>query len=290
MKKVLFVINPHSGVDRKKAMQNLIKQNLDLQQFTYEIAWTKYPKHGIEIAKKAVLDGIDILVAVGGDGSVNDIVNGILNTDVCLAIIPKGSGNGLSRSLQIPMNTQKAIQLINTGNVTKIDVGKINEHLFVSNAGVGFDALVTDKFSKSKKRGFKAYSKIITQHLLSYKPLLLSIEIDGKKMQESAFMFTVANGVQLGYGFKIAPLADVQDGLFDIVILRKFPKLFAFPIALLAFMGKIHQSRFVTHFRGRHIKIENPNLTKMQFDGESASCDQVVTIDLIAQSLKVIVP
>lgn len=290
MRKVLFVINPHSGVDRKKKLQSLIEENLDSKKFSYEIAWTQYAKHGIEIGRQAALDGIDIIVAVGGDGSVNDIVNGIINTDVSLAIIPKGSGNGLSRSLNIPMNAKAAIQLINSGSLAKIDVGKINERLFVSNAGVGFDALVTDKFKSSKNRGFRAYSKIITQHLLSYKPLLYSIEIDGKKSKEKAFMLTVANGVQLGYGFKIAPDASVHDGLFDIVILSKFPKVFAFTIALLAFTGQIHKSRFVKHLRGKHIKIEHAELTKMQFDGESESCNQIVTIELIPQSLNVIIP
>lgn len=290
MKKVLFVINPHSGVERKKKLLSSIEGNLDSKQFSFEIAWTQYAKHGIEIAKQAALDGIDIIVAVGGDGSVNDIVNGIINTEVSLAIIPKGSGNGLSRSLNIPMNTKAAIQLINTGSVEKIDIGNINGRLFVSNAGVGFDALVTDKFKSSKNRGFRSYSKIITQHLLSYKPLLYSIEIDGKKSKEKAFMLTVANGVQLGYGFKIAPTANVQDGIFDIVILSKFPKVFAFTIAVLAFTGQICKSRFVKHLRGKHIKIEHPKLTRMQFDGESEPCNQIVSIDLLPQSLKVIVP
>lgn len=290
MKKVLFVINPHSGVDRKKAMQTLIDETLDAKQFTYEIAWTKYEKHGIDIARKAVLDGIDIIVAVGGDGSVNDLVSSIINTDTSLAIIPKGSGNGLARSLNIPLNTKKAIQVINTGNYVKIDAGKINNQYFVSNAGVGFDAVVTGKFAKSKSRGFKTYLKIIMQNLLSFKPPLFSIEIDGKKIEEHAFMLTIANGIQLGYGFKIAPLANIQDGLFDLVILKQFPKLFALPIAVLAFSGNIHRSRFVTIIRGKNIDIEQTNLINMQYDGESAACNQVVTITMLPQSVNVLVP
>lgn len=271
-------------------MQSLIEKNLDLRQFSYEIAFTKYAKHGIEITKNAVLNGISIIVAVGGDGSVNDIVNGIIGSETTLAIIPKGSGNGLSRSLNIPMNTKKAIQLINAGKIVKIDAGKINGHLFVSNAGVGFDSLVIDKFTNSKQRGFRAYSKIITQHILAYKPLHFLIDIDGKKMKEQAFMLTIANGIQLGYGFKIAPLANVQDGIFDIVILKKFPKVLALSIALKAFTGKIHKSKFTIHLKGKHIKIEHPNLTHFQFDGEAQVCNQSVEIEMVPNSINVLVP
>lgn len=290
MKKVLFIINPRSGVDRVKALQGLIDRDLDRQQYQYEIAYTQYAKHGTELARNAAADGFHIVVAVGGDGSVNDVIAGIHGTETTLAIIPKGSGNGLARSLNIPLDPAKALQLINNANQATIDLGRADDRIFVSNAGVGFDALVARKFAKSNRRGMAIYSWIVTKYLWMYKEWKWNIEVDGVAMQEKAFILTVANAAQFGYNFKIAPLADLQDGLFDIVIIKKYPKILGALIALRAFNGSLMKSRYVLHFKGKKIRISHPQLSLLQMDGDVHQCGHEVHIEMMNAALNILVP
>lgn len=290
MEKILFIINPKSGVDRVKALQGLIERYLDKEKFSYDIAHTQYAKHGTELARKGVAEGYKIIVAVGGDGSVNDVITGIHGTDATLAIIPKGSGNGLARSLKIPLDAALAIELINKGTKATIDLGKADNRIFVSNAGVGFDALVARKFAKSKRRGMAIYSWIVTKYLWMYKEWKWEIEVDGVAMKEKAFILTVANAAQFGYNFKIAPLADLQDGLFDIVIIKKYPKILGALIAIRAFRGTLYNSRYVLHFKGENITIRHPQLNLLQMDGDVHKCDSEVKIQMLKASLNIVVP
>jgi YegS/Rv2252/BmrU family lipid kinase len=290
MKKILFIINPRSGVDRVKALQGLIEQHLDKNKYTHEIAYTQYAKHGTELAKKAAEEGMDIVVAVGGDGSVNDIIAGIHGTKTILAIIPKGSGNGLARSLKIPLDPVQALALINEGNTATIDLGKADNRIFVSNTGVGFDALVARKFAKSNRRGMAIYSWIVTKYLWMYKEWKWDIEVDGTPMREKAFILTVANAAQFGYNFKIAPLADLQDGLFDIVIIKKYPKILGALIALRAFQGTLMKSKYVLHFKGKNVTISHPQLSLLQMDGDVHKCGNKVKIEMLQASLNILIP
>jgi YegS/Rv2252/BmrU family lipid kinase len=288
MKKILFIINPKSGVDRVKALNRAIEENLDLEKFSFETVYTRHAKHGTQLAQEGIAAGFEIIVAVGGDGSVNDVILGLYGSDAVLGIIPKGSGNGLARSMGIPLNTAKAIRLLNQMAVVAIDLGRADGHLFVSNAGVGFDTVVTQKFARSKRRGLAAYIGIITKYLWRYRVRTWNIEVDGQVFSKEAFMVTVANGIQLGYGFKIAPPADLQDGMLDIVILNKFPRLIASTIALRAFSGSILKSPYVTYLKGKKIKISHPEMALLQLDGEVYPCREEVLIELLPQSLPVI--
>ncbi|MFT4062275.1 MAG: diacylglycerol kinase family lipid kinase [Edaphocola sp.] len=288
MEKILFIINPRSGVDRAKALQSAIAQHLDATKFDPTIAYTEYPKHGTALAADAVSKGYAVVVAVGGDGSVNDIVAGLQGSNVALGIVPKGSGNGLARSLAIPLDAVAAIKKINAGNRVKIDLGRANGHLFTSNAGVGFDALVAKKFAKSKRRGMAAYSWIVTKYLWRYKEWDWSVNIDGTELQRQAFILTVANAEQFGYNFKIAPVADLQDGLFDVVIIKKYPKIIGAAIAMRAFAGTLLNSRYVEHYKGRAITISHPQLSQMQIDGDVVPCSEQVVIEMLPAALTVL--
>lgn len=290
MEKVLFIINPKSGVDRVKALQDLIDKYLDQSKYIPELAYTQYAKHGTEMAREAAGKGFKIIVAVGGDGSVNDIIAGIYGTDATLAIIPKGSGNGLARSLRIPLDPALAIGLINKGHKATIDLGKADDRIFVSNAGVGFDALVARKFAKSNRRGMAIYSWIVTKYLWMYKEWKWDIEVDGKSMKEKAFILTVANAAQFGYNFKIAPLADLQDGLFDIVIIKKYPKILGAFIAIRAFRGTLMKSKYVLHFKGKKVTIRHPQLSLLQMDGDVHPCGPEVKVEMLHASLNIFIP
>ncbi|RYZ53416.1 MAG: YegS/Rv2252/BmrU family lipid kinase [Sphingobacteriales bacterium] len=288
-KHLVFVINPRSGVDRQKAIQQAIDDCLDHNQYSYELQFTQYARHGTALAAQAAAANAWAVVAVGGDGSVNDVAKGLVGTPTALAIVPKGSGNGMARSLGIPLNERLAISLMNAGHSIMMDMGYANEMSFISNAGVGFDTLISKKFAASTSRGFKAYSWLVTRHLWNYKCETWKITADGESFTESAFMITVANGRQFGYNFKIAPGASWTDGLFDLVIVKRFPKIMGGSLVWRAMNGSITKSPYVRHLQAKDIVIEHPNLQFMQTDGDAHPTTSPVHFRMHARALKVIV-
>jgi diacylglycerol kinase (ATP) len=290
LKHLVFIINPRSGVDREKAISKAVEERLDKSRFTYEIDYTERPKHGIELARQAAEKGAYAVVAVGGDGSVNDVVKGLVGTDTALAIIPKGSGNGMARTMEIPLELMEAIDVINTGKLQSVDIGYANDSLFLSNAGVGFDALISKRFAKKEKRGFATYSWLVTQHLWTYKEWDWQIKIDGKELSQKAFMINVANGQQFGYNFKIAPNADYADGWLDVTIIKPFPKILGGTLVFRAMTGSIDKSPYVETYRAKEVTISNPALKLMQTDGDAHPCSNEINYRIEPAALKVVLP
>ena len=289
-KHLVFIINPKSGVERQKEIRQGIDSYLDKEKYSFEIRHTEFAKHGTILAHEASKNGAYAVVAVGGDGSVNDVVQGLLGTGTLLAIIPKGSGNGMARTMGIPLDTNEAIKVINKGNVVAMDVGFANERAFISNAGVAFDALVSKRFAKSERRGFMMYSWLVTKYMWLYKSWDWEITIDGRKITEQAFMVNVANGQQFGYNFKIAPMASYTDGLLDLIIIRRFPKILGGTLVVRAMNGTIVNSPYVTHLKGREITISNPALRLMQTDGDAHVCENIISFRIEQGAQKVIIP
>jgi diacylglycerol kinase (ATP) len=287
---IVFIINPRSGVERKKEIMDGIEAHLDQNTYTYELKHTEYAKHGTTLAREAAGQGAYAVVAVGGDGSVNDVVQGLLGTDTMLGIIPKGSGNGMARTMKIPIDTNEAIKVINQGRVTDMDVAYANGRPFISNAGVAFDALISKKFAKSERRGLMVYSWLVTKHMWLYKEWDWQITIDGRKLSEKAFMVNVANGQQFGYNFKIAPMASFTDGMLDLIVVRKFPKILGGTLVVRAMNGTIVNSPYVEHFKGNEITISNPALKLMQTDGDAHPCENSITFTIKKGAQKVITP
>jgi len=219
-KKIRFIVNPISGVGRQKIIEKLIDEQLNRTLFDYEIVYTKASKHATELAKEALANNCHIVVAVGGDGSVNEIAKGLVGSNTSIAIIPTGSGNGLARHLQIPLDLKKAMALINASKKTTIDTIQLNEETFVNVAGVGFDAHIGWEFAKFGKRGLLSYIKLILRELPKYKAQDFELIIDGKSIHQKAFLISFANGSQWGNNAHIAPLADAADGFMDIAILK----------------------------------------------------------------------
>lgn len=287
-KRILFIINPLAGTDRVKALQKDIEAHLDFSVFEPKLVYTQHAKHGIELAKNAVKNHFDIVVAVGGDGSVNDIVNGLYGSAVVMGIIPKGSGNGLARSLKIPLYQKKAIQNLNQLHQIQIDVGKADQYLFVSNAGVGFDTVVTHQFQSSQRRGFQTYIQVILKNIWKYQPKKWQVTLDSHTFETTSFMLTAANAPQLGYNFKIANQADLNDGHLNLINIRKFPTPAASLIGLQAFMGKLNRSRFVTERLVKQINIAHPELNLLQIDGETRPCPSEITIKIMPEKLNIL--
>ncbi|MEI8278213.1 MAG: YegS/Rv2252/BmrU family lipid kinase [Bacteroidota bacterium] len=289
-KHLVFIVNPKSGVEREKVIQQAIDTQLDQDKYSYEIQHTEYAKHGIELAKSAAAKGAFAVVAVGGDGSVNDIVSGLLGSQTALAIIPKGSGNGMARAMKIPFKEVEAIEIINKANTIMMDVAFANGQPFISNAGVAFDALISRKFSKSLRRGLAVYSWLVTKHMWTYKEWDWDIVIDSEKMKEKAFIISIANGQQFGYNFKIAPTASWTDGILDVVIIRKFPKILGGQLVLRILGGTIYKSRYVKHYRAKDITISHSGLELMQTDGDAHKCENTIRFTVQPAAQKVIVP
>ncbi len=289
-KQITFIINPISGGINKQHFPSLIGRYIDRNQFDIEINFTKSAQHNIDLAQQAVAEKKDIVVAVGGDGTINHIAKYLVNSNVLFGIIPQGSGNGLARHLRIPLNDKKALQIINKLHTKKIDAGMANDQFFVNVAGAGFDAHVSWMFANAPKRGFWSYAKITLNEYQAYKPHSYEIQVDGKVTHKEAFIVCVANGSQYGNNAFIAPQANLDDGLFDVSILKPF-KSWSMPlIGLEMFMKKYGNSRYVDTIKGHEITIKRPSDGVFNIDGEPILMDKNIHIRMIHEAINVIVP
>lgn len=288
MKRILVIVNKKSGTTGKNNIAKQIEKGLDQNIYDYDIVFTEYKGHARELSRQAVVDKIDVVVAVGGDGSVNEIAESLIHTSTALGILPKGSGNGLARSLKIPLQTSKALALINQARTHRLDIGFINEHLFLSNAGIGFDAIVTQIFEENKTRGLVGYLQSIPKALVQHKKFSYELFIDGEKKTGEAFMINIANGNQMGYHFKISPEASPFDGTLDIAIIEKITPWQLPPIVIKSFTE--HSSRHVKHLRGKALKIySDETINFLQTDGEVIPNDKKeLHIQIEPKALKII--
>ncbi|WP_157304255.1 diacylglycerol/lipid kinase family protein [Chitinophaga tropicalis] len=291
MRKILFIINRKAGTDREKRLEGVIRRYLTTKAFSIEIKHLEYLGHGTDLAREAVKSGIDTVVAVGGDGSINEIAQGLTGTDTALAIIPLGSGNGLARALKIPLKVPHALEVIANNRRKAIDVGYANEYMFLSNAGVGFDALIADQFRHTTKRGLWGYARLVIKGFTKYKGPAYSINIDGKTMQERAFLLTVANGNQFGYEFKLAPGANVFDGQLDLCVVPPIGFWGLIPIGLYSLLGNIDKTKYMQHLTGRDIVVKSEELAYLQVDGDAVPLNGAEQVRFRVQpgSLQVIV-
>lgn len=283
MKKILFIINRKAGTDREKRLEGAIRQYLPESEFEVNISWLAYLGHGADLAREAVQNGVHTVVAVGGDGSINEIAQGLVGSNTAMAILPLGSGNGLARALKIPLDINKALQLIVRNKQRPIDVGYANEHLFLSNAGVGFDALIAEQFRHNTKRGLSGYAKLVLRSFSSYDPAEYDIDIDGKTIQTKAFLLTVANGNQFGYEFKLAPKASVFDGQLDLCVMPPVGVLSLVPVSVFSLLGNIDKTRYLQHFTGKDITIRSQQLEYLQVDGDAVPLSEKGTVRIRIQ-------
>jgi len=288
MKKVLYIINPISGVGKQKTIEKLLSKYSDETKIDYTIIYTEKAKHAIEISK-AEANNFDAIVAVGGDGSVNEVAQGLINTNTALGIIPTGSGNGFARHIKLPLKLNKAIQRINNFETEDVDVVKVNDVFAVNVVGIGFDALITHKFAEFGKRGFSSYIKLTTKEFSKFKGQNISVEIDDTNIDTNVFLVTVANGSQYGNNAFIAPKASIQDGFLDIAILKKFPLISAPNLAYRLFTGKFDKFKYSEIYKAKSIKIIQAGQIQTQIDGEPFTFNDEIKIDVLEKALKIIV-
>ena len=287
-KKTLIVVNPISGIGRQRRIEKLLKENLNQDLFDYEVRYTEYIHHGTEIARDAANKGYDCVVAVGGDGSVNDVVQGLKDSDTRLGIIPCGSGNGLARTLKLPLRPTFAIRALNQQYEQTIDSIVVNDkYLVVNAAGVGFDAYIARLMKVAKTRGLAAYTNLILREYNSYKCSDYHIFVDGRELFRNAWFIAVANSCQFGYNLAVAPKAKLDDGLIDISILDKVPIDHVAITAPLAFMNHLELSQHVEMFKAKEILIEG-NIDKwVNIDGEGENVGKTVHFVNHPKSVKI---
>ena len=291
MKNIAFIINPISGTQQntKRRLPKIIEKELDRKQWLQNIVFTEYAGHATELARQFAIMGFDAVVAVGGDGTVNEVAQGLRNTETALGILPMGSGNGFARHLQIPMQTVKAIQMLNHSEPIRCDYGLANGKLFVTTCGTGFDALIADHFAASKKRGFKTYFENIVKDLLTYKPQTYHIVGEGIDITHKAFLITFANAAQWGNEAYIAPKASVQDGLIDICMMSSSALLGAPGLALRLFTKSIDGSLFMDTIKAREITLEREEEAPFHLDGDPIKMPKDIRIQIVEDGLKVLV-
>ena len=286
-KQVAFVINPVAGGKKKENIIQLISENLSAET-PYDIfVWEEKNNFG-EIQKQITSGKYDVVVAVGGDGTVNEVAKNLIHTDIIFGIIPRGSGNGLARTLGIPMDTIGAIQVIETGEVKIIDSGLINEKNFFCTSGIGFDAHIGKLFVTSKKRGLSSYFKITVRELFNYRAKSYSISSNGNEALTKAFLITFANAGQYGNDFYIAPEAKLDDGKLHVAILKPFNVLSIFPLLIKILSKRAHKSKSINTSTTQNLKITGLKNVDIHFDGEPGTAENEIEVKINPASLKVI--
>lgn len=278
--RTLYIINPISGKGKKQRIARMLEAK------GCKIAFTEYTGHAELLAREATED---VVVAVGGDGTVNEVARGIVGTDKILGIIPCGSGDGLARHLGLSHNIERAFQTIEEGECKRMDAAEVNDRLFFSVCGMGFDAVVSERFAKSGKRGLVSYIRQGLKSWLSYAPEKYTIEIDGKELNTEALFITIGNSNQWGNNAKITPLADCCDGVLDITVVDKFNALELPWLAYRLMTGSVHKSRKVHCYKGKSIRITRQSEGAAHADGDWFIAPKVLDIKILPSALKVIV-
>ena len=273
--RIRFIINP-------------IEENLDHSKFDYDIAITEYAQHAKKIAYEASLEGIDIVCAVGGDGSVHEVGTALIGTQTKIAILPCGSGNGLARHLNIPMNIPKAIECINNDSSIRMDTVLVNDKPFLGIGGYGFDAIIAKKFDNYHKRGFWSYVKLVIREFAKYNPINVSVDLNGEIKTMPVVLCTIANSSEFGNGFVVSPNSSVTDGKIELCLLKPFSFWMAPTVVYRFFKRTAHKSKYseVISFKKARITLSR-NIA--HYDGEPFNVKDVLNIQVVPSSLNILI-
>ena len=289
MRTILFIINPKSGTDKKLYVRQIIGKKIDVSKFSYQVRYTEYAGHAEVLAREAVEKGTDIVVAVGGDGTVNEVARALIHTQTALGIIPCGSGNGLARHLQLPMDPEGAIQMINEACIKSLDYGTMNNLPFFCTCGMGFDAFVSMKFANSGKRGLLSYIENTLRETLTYKPDTYTLTLDDQQIEQRAFVIACANASQYGNNAFIAPAATMSDGLMDITVLEPFSAIEAPQLALQLFNGTLTTNSRVKTFKARKAHIKRLSKAPVHVDGDPLLTDTEIDVEIHPKGIFMVV-
>ena len=288
--KTLFVVNPRSGMRRGVDLTSVIRKACRLMMTEADVT-TCLAKEDLDaIMVRAQEEGFEAVVAVGGDGTVHEVAKRMIGSRLALGILPIGSGNGLARHLGIPMNLTEALSICSEGTIATIDTATVNGEGWVGVMGVGLDAVIAERFASSDVRGLGTYVREGLKAFAGHRPEKYEISVDGTTHHLHAQVVAVANSSQYGNNARVAPLASLQDGVLDVVVIARAP-LYAAPLLLVRlFNGTIHRSRRVSVLQGRRITIRRPAAGPAHLDGEPVTLPAELRIEVRPKSLRVILP
>lgn len=290
--KIFFIINPLHSKGIKK-LKSLIKIKFTSDKYDVNILISEYKGHTLKLAKKALDNKADIVVACGGDGTINEVGQSLVKTSILLGIIPLGSGNGFARHFNIPRNINHALDIIFKNFSTIIDVGKINNTFFFSNFGLGIEARFIHEYSKKEIRGLKGYIISFFKTISLYKKQKIEIEFNNVKKIIFPFLFLVSNTSQQGYDFSITPKAKANDGELELVYSENHSILVLFYNLIISLLIKVKSFQLLKYSEIKKINIIKKDNAPfcLQIDGEILNINQKkIFLELVPKSLKVIVP
>ena len=286
---IVFIVNPISGTRSKEGLEALIAQVINPQRFEWRIMHTAYAGHASVIAAQCVDEHVDICVAVGGDGTVNEVARSLVQSQTALGIIPCGSGNGLARHLCIPMEVKGALEIINTACIWSFDYGVINHQPFFCTCGMGFDAFVSLKFAGAGKRGPVTYVENVLKEGLKYKPETYTVEDESGTNSYKAFLITCANAAQYGNNAYIAPGASMQDGLMDVIVMEPFNMMEAPKLAMDLFAKTLSSNSRIKTFQARRIHISRSKPGAIHYDGDPIEMGTEIDVEMRPLGLRAVV-
>ncbi len=287
--KLRFIINPIAGFRRDKSdIVNLI--HACFHDSGFEIAMTSAPGDATHLAREAAALNYKAVIAIGGDGTVNEVASGLVGTNTALGIIPRGSGNGLARGLDIPIQSRLALSVVQQGMTKFIDVGSAAHRYFFAVTGVGFDARVGMKFNHASWRGPLPYFMIAAREFVSYQPEALKVKLNGQRLELAPFLLTIANTQQYGNGAVIAPHAKPDDGILEMCIVDPLTVWSAMMHAPKLFNGTIDRAPFMNYRHVTTLEIEKPGAILFHVDGEAQTCHDHLKISILPRALKVLTP
>lgn len=284
---ILFLINPKSGVGSKRSIVRYINTLTNKQKYNVSIKETQYVAHATELAKEAVQSGVEVVVAVGGDGTVNEVARSLAGSKTALGIIPCGSGNGLARHLGIPIEIKKAIEFLNTAEPCAVDYGKINGVPFFCTCGIGFDAFVSSSFAQGTRRGLLGYMNQTLVDWLNYKPEVYEIEGESFKKKYKAFLIACGNAAQYGNNAYISPNASMRDGLLGITILEQFSAA-EIPFIISDLFGcSLTKNAHIKTLETKWLRIRRKTAGPVHYDGEPTDMEAEIFVETVPQGLNI---
>lgn len=279
-RKIVFILNPHSGTGNKSEIPQIIGQTLNTQLFDYKVVYTEYAGHATRLAATYASHQVRAVVAVGGDGTINEVARSLIHTNTALGIIPCGSGNGLARHLCIPLDVKKAIEIINQDHIEALDYGVINDRPFFCTCGMGFDAFISLKFAEGHKRGFITYLEKVLQSWITYKPELYEVKDEEGTHHYRAFLIACANASQYGNNAFIAPGASMTDGLMDVTVIEPFTALDALQISIDIFNKTVEKSSKIHCFQTRSLFIRRSSAGAVHYDGDPTMMGREINVHI----------
>jgi len=287
--RILFVINPRSGHGGGKNLKNLISERSESAGFEYQsLVMSGDDKDRISESINQYKP--DIVAAAGGDGTINLMAGILANTGIPLAIIPQGSANGMAADLRIPAKTESALEIMIKGKTQKIDLIKINEKICIHLADVGLNARVVKRFESDVKRGILTYAKYLFREMFLLKKYVFTIFYEDKTIRRKGVSMTFANASRYGTGAVINPKGIIDDGKFELVIIKPFPRIKLLSITWKMFMNKLHTSDYVEIISCKKAKVLSSRRTTLQVDGEVLGKVKEISIECMHKALLVVVP